>query len=337
VAAIHLARTGENRGEGVMELYRSIAEVPPAFGPSVVSIGKFDGMHAGHRRLIAELRSIAAARSLVATAVTFDRHPLALLRPELCPVALLSNEQKLELLGESGIDATLMLTFDRALSEQDPRDFVEQVLVGALHASVVLVGSDFRFGAKGAGTVALLQELGGKHGFEVQLIDDVVAPAGTSERRASSTWIRELLTSGDIPLATQLLGRAPSIRATVVGGEQRGRELGYPTANLSPEIEGFVPVDGVYAAHILIDGQRYGAAVSIGNNPTFEGVPDRQVEAHVLDQNFDLYGKRVQLEFIAYVRPMQKFPDAGALVTQMRRDEQTIRSILATAPAATGE
>ena len=307
-----------------MQLFSSLAEIPPDFGPSVVSIGKFDGMHAGHQRIIANLETVAKQHHLRAVAVTFDRHPLNLLRPELCPAPLLSNEQKLELLAASGLDATLMLTFDTVRSAQSAADFVREVLVDALHARVLMVGSDFRFGARGAGTVELLRELGGAYGFEVELVDDVTS----GERRASSTWIRELLSTGRIIEATRLLGRPPTIRATVVGGHQRGRSMGYPTANLGRDVEGFIPADGVYAAHIVIDAERFGAAVSVGINPTFGDVEETIVEAHVLDQNLDLYGKRVQLEFVEYVRPMEKFPDAAALTAQMRSDEKTIRSIL---------
>jgi riboflavin kinase/FMN adenylyltransferase len=308
-----------------MRLFESVETLPDDFGPSAVSIGKFDGMHAGHRRVIDDLCAVARAQSLTSVAVTFDRHPLSLLRPDECPEPLLSNAQKMELLSESGVDATLMLTFDEARSKQSPEDFVREVLVEALRARVLLVGSDFRFGAKGAGNVELLRELGEKHGFTVQLIDDVTS----GERRASSTWIRELLSSGEVAEATRLLGRAPSIRARVVGGHQRGREMGYPTANLSHDVEGFVPADGVYAARIVIDGERYGAAVSIGNNPTFGDVPEKTVEAHVLDQSLDLYEKTVELEFVAYIRPMHKFADADALVAQMHADELAIRAVLA--------
>ena len=307
-----------------MQLFESLADVPAGFGPSVVSIGKFDGMHAGHRRIIADLLAAAASEHLTSVAVTFDRHPLSVLRPELCPALLLSNAQKLELLAETGIDATLMLTFDEARSKQPAEEFVREVLVDALGARVLLVGSDFRFGAKGAGTVELLTQLGPQLGFTVQLIDDVTS----GERRASSTWIRELLSSGQIDEATRLLGRAPSIRARVVGGHQRGRTMGYPTANLSHDVEGFVPADGVYAAHVIIEGSRYGAAVSVGNNPTFADVAEKTVEAHVLDETLDLYGKTVEVEFVDYVRPMHKFPDADALAAQMNADEVHIRSIL---------
>ena len=311
-----------------MQLFESLSEVPEDFGPSAVSIGKFDGVHAGHRRVLAELRAVAETGALAAVAVTFDRNPLSLIRPEICPDPLVSNRQKLELLAETGIDATLMLTFNEQLRDLSAEDFATRVLRDALHASIVFVGSDFRFGAKGAGTVQRLTELGRDLGFEVRLIDSVVAPAGSGDRRASSTWVRELLGEGRVAEAAVVLGRAPSIRAEIVGGEQRGREMGYPTANLSHDVEGFVPADGVYAARILINGVSYGAAVSIGNNPTFEGVPDKTVEAHVLDHTFDLYGTVVELSFIDYIRPMNKFPDVDALVAQMNRDEDRIREIL---------
>lgn len=307
-----------------MLLFESTSALPDDFGPSAVTIGKFDGMHAGHRRVISDLRAVADREGLAAVAVTFDRNPLSVVRPELCPAPLLSNAQKIELLGEAGLDATLMLEFTHARSTQEPEQFVREVLVDALHARVLLVGADFRFGSKGAGDVALLEKLGQQHGFRVQRIDDVTS----GERRASSTWIRELLDAGKVAEATRLLERPPSIRAAVVGGHQRGRTMGYPTANLSHDVEGFVPADGVYAARLVVDGKRYGAAVSIGNNPTFEGIADKTVEAHALDQNFDLYGKTVGLEFIEYIRPMNKFANTEALVAQMNADEIKIRAIL---------
>ncbi len=148
------------------------------------------------------------------------------------------------------------------------------------------------------------------------------------ERPISSTLVRERMDRGDVTGATALLGRQPSVRATVVHGFERGRTLGYPTANLSHEVEGFVPADGVYAARLTLDGRTMPAAVSVGNNPTFDGVPEKQIEAHVLDETIDLYGKKVVLHFVEYIRPMKKFPDADALVAQMRADELRIRSIL---------
>lgn len=311
-----------------MQLFNGPREVPARFGPSAVTIGKFDGVHAGHRAVIAELRAAAAELGLVSTVVTFDRNPLAVLAPEACPISLISNEQKAELLGDTGVDATLVLAFDRAFSEQSPEDFVSEVLVTALRARVVFVGSDFRFGARGRGTVELLRELGVVHGFEVRLIPEVTVD-GT--RRASSTWIRELLEAGDVRTAAALLERLPSIRSIVVHGEKRGRELGYPTANLAPDLEGFIPADGVYAAWATVLGTRYASAVSIGNNPTFEGVPQKQVEAHLLDQDLELYGDSIELEFVDYIRPMTRFDSVGALVDQMRLDEERVRAVLAAA------
>lgn len=310
-----------------MEFFDSVADIPPDFPPTAVSIGKFDGVHAGHRRVITELRSVARDLGLVATVVTFDRHPLSLLSPENCPESLISNRQKVELLEEAGVDATLMITFDRAFSEQSPEQFVERILVGALNAKVVLVGHDFRFGAKGAGNVDTLRQLGAELGFEVRLTDDVRLSA---DRKVSSTWIRELLSQGKVREAADLLGTIPTVRSTVVHGEQRGRELGYPTANLSPDMEGFIPADGVYAAWVTVDGDRYPAAVSIGNNPTFEGVPDKQVEAHILDQSLDLYGKPIEVGFVEYIRPMHKFDGMDSLVTQLKVDERLVRSVFAT-------
>ena len=311
-----------------MQVFEGLGAVPSGFGPSAVTIGKFDGVHPGHRAVIAELKSVAAERGLVATVVTFDRNPLSLLAPEKCPESLVSNAQKIHLLESAGVDATLVLEFDRAFSEQLPEEFVRAVLADALGARIVFVGADFRFGVRGSGNVELLDRLGKQYDFEVRHIPEVIA-SGTESRRASSTWIRELLTEGDVAAAATQLGRLHSIRSTVVHGERRGRELGYPTANLSPEIQGFIPRDGVYASWATVPEGRFGAAVSIGNNPTFEGVPQKQVEAHLLDQSLDLYGKSIELEFVDYIRPMRKFDSADALAGQMHVDEEAIRAVLA--------
>ena len=316
-----------------MLVFEGLGAVPSGFGPSAVTIGKFDGVHPGHRAVIAELKAVAAQRALIATVVTFDRNPLSLLAPEKCPASLVSNAKKIELLEAAGVDATLVLTFDHALSSQPPEEFVESVLVDALKAKVVLVGDDFRFGARGRGSVELLDRLGEHHGFEVRHIPEVGAGGGES-RRASSTWIRELLDEGDVGGAAVPLGRLHSIRSTVVHGQQRGRELGYPTANLSPQVEGFIPSDGVYAAWATVAAGRFGAAVSIGNNPTFEGVPHKQVEAHLLDQKLDLYGATIELEFVEYIRPMVKFDSAAALAAQLRVDEVNVREVLNVASTA---
>jgi riboflavin kinase/FMN adenylyltransferase len=313
-----------------MEFYPGLDAVPPGFGPSAVTIGKFDGVHLGHQRVLAELRSVAVERGLVSTVVTFDRNPKLVLHPEgantaLSSAVLSSTAQKRELLESSGVDATVMVPFTTEFSLLEPEQFVDSVLVDSLNTRVVLVGSDFRFGHEGRGDVALLSALGRGRGYEVLSIDTVLADADSA---VSSTLVRGLLAEGRVHEAAEILGRAPSVRGVVVRGQRRGHELGYPTANLSPDLEGLVPADGVYAARLMLDGRAMPAAVSIGNNPTFDGVPDKQVEAHVLDETLDLYDRVVTVEFVEYVRSMTKFSDVDALVTQMNADEREIRRIL---------
>lgn len=308
-----------------MQVFASVADVPKGFGPSAVTVGKFDGVHTGHRAVIDALRMLGHERDLTPTVITFDRHPAEVLDPEHCPEYLLSPLQKLEKLEESGVDAALVLPFDRAFSQSAPEDFVEKVLVGALNARLVLLGSDFRYGARGSGTVETLTASGADHGFEVQLVDDVLRGTG---RRASSSWVRESLAAGNVREAAEILGYLPSVRSVVVPGERRGRELGFPTANLKPGPEGMIPADGVYAGWLTVDDTTYPAAISVGNNPTFEGVPARQVEAYVLDQDFDLYGKTVTVAFEEQLRGMVKFGSVDELIDQLGVDVRDTRRTL---------
>jgi riboflavin kinase/FMN adenylyltransferase len=308
-----------------MLLFEGIGDVPTGFGPSAVTIGKFDGVHLGHRGVLAQLTSLAADRGLQPVVVTFDRHPMSLLRPEACPAALVSNDQRAALLAETELTATLVLAFTRELSEREPTEFVAQILHDALDARLVLVGADFRFGYRGAGTIETLRDLGQAHGFEVVLLDDVRVDGA----RVSSTKIREHLAAGEVREAATLLGRYPRVRSTVVHGDAIGREIGFPTANLDPAMEGYLPADGVYAAWAWIDGTRYGAAVSIGNNPTFDGIPERRTEAHLLDASLDAYGKTIDLDFVEYIRPMVKFDGVPTLVAALTADADRIRAVLA--------
>ncbi|WP_150955729.1 bifunctional riboflavin kinase/FAD synthetase [Microbacterium testaceum] len=313
-----------------MIVFRDPSEVPAHFGPSVVAIGKFDGVHAGHRAVIDRAR-IDASDGARVVAVTFDRNPLSVLRPEKCPPDVIGPHQKLELLERAGVDATLLLTFDAELAAIPADAFVLRVLVEALQARTVLVGRDFRFGAGGAGDPDLLERMGAEHGFRVDVVDDVRAVH--ADRRVSSTWIREALSAGDVTTAARLLGRAPSVWGEVVHGLKRGRELGYPTANLSPDLEGFIPADGVYAGWLVdVDGARrisYPAAISVGTNPTFDDVHARQVEAYVIDETgLDLYGHHVEVRFVERVREMTAFDGIDALLVQMADDVERARAIL---------
>ncbi|GAA1696768.1 bifunctional riboflavin kinase/FAD synthetase [Microbacterium sediminicola] len=318
-----------------MIVFRDPAEVPADFAPSVTVVGKFDGVHSGHRAVIARARVDAAARGLQVVAVTFDRNPLALLRPDVCPESLIGVHQKVQLLSETGVDAVLVLRFDEELAAIPADDFAQTVLVDALHARSVLVGADFRFGRGGEGTADSLAEYGLSHGFDVHVVDEVRAQE--HGRRVSSTWIRELLAEGDVTSAAKLLGRLPSVWGEVVHGHKRGRAIGFPTANLSPDLEGFVPADGVYAGWLvdqdsaggLRPGVRRPAAISIGTNPTFDDVASRQVEAYVLDEtDLDLYGHFVELRFVQMLRPMTAFRGIDALIEQITDDVTRTREVL---------
>ncbi|MGN7976748.1 bifunctional riboflavin kinase/FAD synthetase [Microbacterium sp. 22195] len=312
-----------------MIVFRDPSEVPADFGPSVVAIGKFDGVHVGHRAIIERMRVDAAAVGAKTVAVTFDRNPLEILRPELCPENVVATDRKVQLLAELDLDATLVLTFDRALASLAAEDFVRSILVDALHVVTVLVGRDFRFGRGGAGTPELLRELGPTYGFTVDVIDDV-HPDG-EQRRVSSTWIRELLAEGDVVEAAKALGRPVAVTGEVVHGLKRGRELGFPTANLSELIDALAPADGVYAGWLddHDTGIRHPAAISVGTNPTFDDVERRQVEAHVLDESgLDLYGHRVTVEFTDHLRGMVAFEGMDALIAQIAADVTEARTRL---------
>lgn len=316
-----------------MIVFRGPADVPEGYGPSVVAIGKFDGVHAGHRVLLERAKVDAAERGAKVVAVTFDRNPLAVLRPERCPEDLVGITQKLRLLADTGIDAVMVLTFDDALAALGAREFVSDVLVAPLATCAVLVGNDFRFGRGGEGTPEVLADLGRTFGFDVDVVDDVRSIG--EGRRVSSTWVRELLAVGDVETAAKLLGRPSAVWGEVVHGLKRGRELGFPTANLSPSLEGFVPADGVYAGWLvdeasgLRSGIRYPAAISVGTNPTFDDVAHRQVEAYVLDESaLDLYGHDVEVQFVARVRGMVAFSDIDALARQMSDDVARVRQVL---------
>ncbi|HAS31521.1 MAG: bifunctional riboflavin kinase/FMN adenylyltransferase [Microbacterium sp.] len=323
-----------------MTVWRHPDEVPEGYGPSVVAIGKFDGVHSGHRAVIDRARVDAAATGARVVAVTFDRNPLAVLRPESCPDALASTTQKVRLLADAGVDATLVLTFDEQLAALDPRDFVEHVLVDALAVRTVLVGQDFRFGRAGAGDPETLRALGTELGFDVHVVEDVCAVDG---RRVSSTWVRDLLAEGDVATAARLLGRPHAVRGEVVHGLKRGRDLGYPTANLSADGDGLVPAEGVYAGWLVDEGEptgsgaaphartRYPAAISIGTNPTFGDVLVRQVEAYVLDEtDLDLYGHTVEIRFVERLRGMVAFSGIEPLMAQMADDVARTRATLLT-------
>ena len=296
---------------------------------SVVTIGVYDGVHLGHHAVLRLVRELADARDLAAVCVTFDRHPAEVVRPESAPKLITTPEQKLELLDATGyLDLCFVLHFDEARSREPAEEFVREVLVNAAHARLVVVGADFHFGKARGGDVALLQRMGAELGFEVIGLGLEAAAGGTIY---SSTHIRELLAAGDVSAAAALLGRPHEVRGHVVEGDRRGRELGYPTANVAVPGRGCLPVDGIYAGTFLAaDGAERAAAISLGRRPTFyEHADTSLLEAHVLDFDGDLYGQAVRVRFVERLRGEAKFDSVEELVAQIERDVEDTRRALA--------
>lgn len=305
--------------------------VPPP-GGSAVTIGAYDGLHLGHRALIAELRRRAAERGLASAVVTFDRHPATVVRPESAPAVLTDLEQKLELLATTGVDRTLVVPFDRHRADETAEQFVTEVLVGALGTRLVVVGEGFHFGHERKGDVAMLQDLGRVHDFEAVGLRLATDGSGTP---LSSTRVRGLLASGDVAGATALLGRPHEVRGTVVRGDGRGGpELGMPTANVALAPGTALPDPGIYAGwYGRPDGSRHRAALSLGRRPTFyaDGAP-LLLEAHLLGFDGDLYGERASVSFVARLRAERRFDSTDALIDQMRADVRAAAGALDDAP-----
>jgi riboflavin kinase/FMN adenylyltransferase len=309
-----------------VQIWRSLDEVPADLGPTAVVVGNFDGVHLGHRHVLARAREIADERSLPVVAVTFAPHPMAVLRPEHAPTTLTSLEVRAELLGDAGADFMLAVPFDRDVARWTPEEFVERVLVDNLHAAAVVVGANFRFGHRAAGDVTTLQRAGERFGFTAEGI-----PLDGGPQVWSSTYVRMSLAAGDVAGAAEALGRPYAVRGTVVEGEQRGRELGFPTANVPTEAMTAAPPDGVYAGWLrrLDTGERYPAAISVGTNPTFDGDRARRVESYVLDRTgLELYGVEVEISFVERLRGMVAFESAEKLVQQMTDDVDRARELL---------
>lgn len=312
-----------------MELWNSIEEVPQDFAETVVTIGKFDGVHLGHQRLVAEAINIAEEHSLAAVVLTFDRHPNTVLNQGQLHLPITGPQQKHRLLAELGVDAVLTLSFDEALAALPAEEFIETYLVDALRAKAVVVGQGFRFGSGGDGDVALLRLIGLERGFVVR----EVAHAEFDDEKISSTRVRAALDAGDVNLAAALLGRPHAVRGIIEHGKKLGRTIGFPTANMSRAAEGYLPLDAVYAGWLIVnhdDGSQtgYPAALSVGINETFEAVP-RVLEAYVLDRDdLDLYDLDVTMEFVEFVRPTLKFDSVETLIDAIKDDVARVRSIL---------
>ena len=323
-----------------MRVWNSLDEVPTDLPRTVVTLGNFDGVHRGHREVLRRVVELARARGALAVAVTFTPHPRAVHHPEVPHVDIISPEQRVVLLDEAGLDAVLLQRYTLEFADQSPEEFVRGMLVHGLHAAVVVVGHDVRFGRGNTGDVAEMVRLGARYGFEVEAVEEFPAEHGAEpERRCSSTWVREALAAGDVAQAAAVLGRHHVLAGEVVHGFARGRELGFPTANLETDVQGMIPADGVYAGWVHdAHGGVWLAAISIGSNPTFEDV-SRVVEAHVIDrhdervEDFDLYGQHIEVEFVARLRGMVAYEGVEKLVAQITQDVDEARAILATTPS----
>jgi riboflavin kinase/FMN adenylyltransferase len=312
--------------------WHGLDDVPDDWGASVATVGVFDGVHCGHQRIVS--RALTAARSLRLPVVvlTFDPHPDEVVRPGTHPPFLCTARRRAQLLAGLGVDAVCVIPFTYEFSQLGPDDFVRTVLADRLHAARVVVGENFRFGHKAAGDVPLLRQLGEKYDFTAEGVPLLVSDGVT----ISSTYIRERIAAGDVTAAAEALGRPHRVEGVVVRGNQRGRALGFPTANLETLPHTAVPADGVYAGWLSsldLDGseaERWPAAISIGTNPTFEGAGQRTVEAYALDRDdLDLYGAHVAVDFAARLRATVKFASVDDLVVQMRVDVDVTRELTA--------
>lgn len=345
-ASEHPAPEGSDRAVTRTPIWHSVQDVPADLGATAVSIGNYDGIHRGHRYVLDQLVHHAESRGLSPVALTFWPHPRHVMGTPGEPPLLTGHEDRDRLLLLAGVHGVLDLEFTRDFALYSPEDFVRVFLVEGLGMKCVVLGEDALFGRANAGNIDTMRELGRKYGFEVVTVSDL-GPEGEESGRISSSGIRAALLTGDIEVATEGLGRLHTVTDTVRHGFQRGRELGFPTANLGPDPAGLIPADGVYAGYLTVLEQDSAhadteplagaaATISIGTNPTFEvdGAPRRTVEAYVHGaHDLDLYGDTVRLEFVAFQRPTLKFDAVETLVEQMQRDVEVTRRTLDPGPS----
>ncbi|WP_236791746.1 bifunctional riboflavin kinase/FAD synthetase [Amycolatopsis sp. GM8] len=313
-----------------MQRWRGLEDLPGGWGRCVVTIGVFDGVHRGHQALIGKTVEIAKNRNLPSVMLTFDPHPSEVIRPGSHPAQLTTLRRKAELVEELGIDVFAVLPFTAELMRVPAHEFVHSVLVDRLHAAAVVVGENLTFGAKGAGTVSLLRELGKRFGFAVYGEGLQGERDDSAEITFSSTYVRSCIDAGDVTAAAEALGRPHRLEGIVVRGAGRGHDLGYPTANLSTPRFAAVPADGVYACWFIKASdpiRKLPASVSVGTNPTFSG-RERTVEAFVLDVDEDFYGQYVGLDFVSRLRDQIRFDTPADLVEQIDDDVTRTRDIL---------
>lgn len=295
---------------------------------TALTIGSYDGIHRGHQLILERVGGLARERDLATAVVTFDVHPATVLRPENAPLLLTSTDQRLELFEAAGVDYLYLVHFTSERAQTDDSDFAEQVFVDAMRAKAIVVGSDFHFGRRREGNVDTLTELGQRRGFEVIGLELLADPGATEH--ISSTAIRRALAGGNVAAAAEMLGRNYEIRGEVIGGDERGRTIGFPTANIPVDKRTAWPADGVYAGWAVLEsGDREKCAINIGKRPTFHQHAEHSLlEAHLLDFSGDLYGQKVRIEFVDFLRSEQRFDGIDALRDQLQLDIENARTVL---------
>ena len=317
-----------------MQRWRGLEATPGDLGRTVVTVGMYDGVHRGHQELIGTAVARARAMRRPCLLLTFDPHPAEVVRPGSHPAILTSMDRKAELVAGLGVDAMCVLPFTPEFSRLSPETFTHTVLVEHLHAAQVVVGENFTYGHRAAGTVGTLTAEGRRFGFAVEGVPLAEDSSDSGDVTISSTYIRACVAAGDMVAAARALGRPHRVDGVVVRGDRRGRDLGYPTANVESPQYTAIPADGVYAGHLVTRDPRSGASrerlpasISVGTNPTFQG-SRRTVEAFVLDYEGDLYGEHVGVEFASRLRPMEAFADIEGLLVAMAKDVSDTRQIL---------
>lgn len=299
--------------------------LPPTVRGTVVTVGTFDGVHLGHRAILVEIGARAEARGLHSVLLTFDRHPLRIVRPDDAPPCLTLPDEKKEILAQFDLDYVALVAFTREFSRYGPEEFVEEVLLGRLRARELVIGRDHGFGRGRSGDVDVLRRIGARRGFAVDVVDGVEVDGAP----VSSTRIRAAVTEGRVAEAARMLGRPYSLRGAVVHGMGRGRTLGFPTANLSaPPPEKLLPAEGIYAVRAALGSGVREGLVHLGPRPTFAGSAP-SLELYLLDFERDIYGENVMVEFLERLREVRPFGSAAELVGQMREDREAARRYFA--------
>ncbi len=302
---------------------RFVGAAPEPGQACTVCVGNFDGLHLGHRSILARARELADARGEACVALTFEPHPLRVLRPDKAFAMIYPHAERHRQLLGAGMDAVAVEAFTRETADTEPEAWIDGILLGALRAARVVVGYDFRFGRMARGDAAMLAEYAAAHGVDVEVME----PVASEGLKVSSSRIRRAIGAGDVETAARLLDRPFHVRGRVAVGAKRGRTLGFPTANLQTDWE-LIPANGVYAGIAVVDGARVATGVSVGTNPTFGDEP-RRIEAHLIDWSGDIYGREIAVHFLARLRDEARFPNVQALVAQMHADIDAARTIAA--------